>query len=380
LTIESRSAGPNVWVFRWRETQPDGSRKRRKTVVGSVEQYASEAAARRAVDALRVSINQADPGLGNGTMTIGAVAAHYREVELRQEHETKAFSTKECYRTMLNTWILPRWGSYQLREVRTVAIEEWLGRIPRSRSTRAKIRGVMSVLFNHARRWEWFDKNPVTMVRQSAKRERIPTVLEMEEIRALLAELKPLLYTLVMVAATTGLRISELLALKWQDVDFENLSLSVTKSIWRNVVGQCKTEASRKPVPLDSFMAEALWRWKQTTAFNRPEHWVFASPYHGGRQPYGPKNLLERHIWPAALRAGIQKRIGWHTFRHTFGTQLKANGEDVKTVQELLRHANPRVTLESYAQAVTAAKRQAQRRVVEMINGGCSGREERRSA
>ena len=218
------------------------------------------------------------------------------------------------------------------------------------------------------------------MVRQSAKRQRIPTVLEIEEIRALLAELEPLAYTLVMVAAATGLRISELLALKWEDVDFENLSLSVTKSIWRNVVGQCKTEASRKPVPLHSFMAETLWRWKQKTAFNRPQDWVFASLYRSGRQPYGPKNLLERHVWPAALRAGIQKRIGWHTFRHSFGTQLKANGEDVKTVQELLRHANPRVTLESYTQAITPAKRQAQSRVVEMINGGCSGSEEQRSA
>jgi integrase len=101
----------------------------------------------------------------------------------------------------------------------------------------------------------------------------------------------------------TGLRISELLAPKWEDVDFENLCLSVTKCIWRDVVGHCKTEASRKPVPLDSFMAGALWRWKQMTAFNRPQDWVFASPYRSGRQPYGPKSLLERHVWPAALRA-----------------------------------------------------------------------------
>ncbi len=139
-------------------------------------------------------------------------------------------------------------------------------------------------------------------------------------------------------------------------------------------------DLSRKPVPLDGFMTEILWRWKRNTAFNQPQDWVFASPYRSGRQPYGPKNLLERHVWPAALRAGIRKRIGWHTFRHTFGTLLKANGEDVKTVQELLRHANPRMTLESYAQAITPAKRQAQRRVVEMINGGCSGSEELRSA
>ena len=64
---------------------------------------------------------------------------------------------------------------------------------------------------------------------------------------------------------------------------------------------------------------------------------------------------------------GINKRIGWHTFRHTFGTLLKANGEDVKTVQELLRHANSRTTLEVYTQATTSNKRAAQSKVVSMM-------------
>jgi integrase len=49
---------------------------------------------------------------------------------------------------------------------------------------------------------------------------------------------------------------------------------------------------------------------------------------------------MRRYVWPAAKRAKITKRIGWHTFRHTYSTLLRANGEDVKVVQELLRHAN----------------------------------------
>ena len=60
-------------------------------------------------------------------------------------------------------------------------------------------------------------------------------------------------------------------------------------------------------------------------------------------------------------------KFGWHTFRHSFGTLLKANGEDVKTVQELLRHANSRITLEVYTQAVTSNKRAAQSKVVKMM-------------
>ena len=64
---------------------------------------------------------------------------------------------------------------------------------------------------------------------------------------------------------------------------------------------------------------------------------------------------------------GIHKNIGWHTFCHSFGTLLKANGEDVKTVQELLRHANSRITLDVYTQAVNSNKRAAQSKAVRMM-------------
>jgi site-specific recombinase XerD len=76
---------------------------------------------------------------------------------------------------------------------------------------------------------------------------------------------------------------------------------------------------------------------------------------------------LQKVIRPAAQRAGIIKRIGWHTFRHTFSTLLVANGENVKVVQELMRHASSRCTLEIYSQAHIQAKRQAQQRLVNMI-------------
>jgi integrase len=76
---------------------------------------------------------------------------------------------------------------------------------------------------------------------------------------------------------------------------------------------------------------------------------------------------MQYHIQPAAQRLGITKRIGWHTFRHTYTTLLHANGEDVKVVQELLRHGSSRITMDVYAQAVTPAKRKAQEKVVAML-------------
>jgi integrase len=222
-------------------------------------------------------------------------------------------------------------------------------------------------------RYEWLDANPIKLVRQSAKRERTPDVLELAELQLLLTKLELRERTLVLLDAATGLRVSELLALRWEDVDFKTLELRVTRSIWHQVVGDCKTEASAKPVPLDSYMAEDLLRWQRMSPYPTPSDWVFASPTMKGKQPYWPDNLMKRYIRPVARKAGIRKQVGWHTFRHSFGTLLKANGEDVKTVQELLRHANSRITLEVYTQAVTSNKRAAQSKVVKMMVPNMSG-------
>ena len=76
---------------------------------------------------------------------------------------------------------------------------------------------------------------------------------------------------------------------------------------------------------------------------------------------------MKNYIVPAANRAGIPKHLNWHVFRHTFSTLLAANGEDMKTVQSLLRHANPSITMGIYAHAVSSRKREAQSRVVETV-------------
>ncbi len=145
------------------------------------------------------------------------------------------------------------------------------------------------------------------------------------------------------------------------------MRLDVLRSIYMRHVGDCKTEASRKPVPLDERVAADLWMWKETTRYRQPDDWIFASPRHQGKYPFWPDALLQKIIRPAALRAGVNKKIGWHTFRHSFSTILIANGENVKVVQELMRHASSRCTLEVYSQVRIVAKRQAQQRVVEMI-------------
>jgi hypothetical protein len=87
-----------------------------------------------------------------------------------------------------------------------------------------------------------------------------------------------------------------------------------------------------------------------------------------GKQPLSPDTLLKKVIHPAVLRAGIRgKAIGWHSFRHSLATNLRAAGVDLKTAQELLRHANSRITLDVYTRAISATKREANDRVMTMI-------------
>jgi len=365
---EKRKSGPDVWVYRWYEVGSDGASKYRKAIVGTVLTLPTEVAALKAAHALRIDANQQTPQTGSGPSTIAELVAHYRLKELAGDSNgRKAFSTRDGYECYLDNWILPRWQNHKLNQVKPVAVEAWLDSIKRARGTRAKIRNIMSAVFNHAMRYEWLDANPIRLVRQSAKRERTPDVLDLAELQVLLSNLDVRERTLVLLDAATGLRVSELLALRWEDVNFKTLELSVTRSIWHQVVGNCKTEASAKPVPLDNYMAEDLLQWRRMSPYPMPHDWVFASPTMKGKQPYWPDNLMKRYIRPVAQKAGIQKRVGWHTFRHSFGTLLKANGEDIKTVQELLRHANSRITLEVYTQAVTSNKRAAQSKVVKMM-------------
>lgn len=109
--------------------------------------------------------------------------------------------------------------------------------------------------------------------------------------------------------------------------------------------------------------------WREGTEYAEPSDWVFASPMSFGKLPYWPDMLLRRHILSAAKRLGIQKRIGWHTFRRTAATLLMASGSSVKTTQELMRHATADITLELYAQAVPEDKREAQNTLAALIMG-----------
>src|SRR5262249_30720850 len=109
--------------------------------------------------------------------------------------------------------------------------------------------------------------------------------------------------------------VEYLLGLKWEDVDFKKSVIYIRRSIVKQKIGPPKTEASQKPIPMNAELAKALRLWKMKTIYNRPDDWVYASPARNGTQPYWPKSIYRVYVKRAADKIGLQKRIGWHTFR-----------------------------------------------------------------
>jgi integrase len=129
-------------------------------------------------------------------------------------------------------------------------------------------------------------------------------VLDVSELHRLFDPLALRERAMVVADALAGIRCSELMGLKWGDLDFIGCKIDIVRSVMDCTAGPCKTEAWRKHVPMDEHIAQVLMA-------------VWASPHKQGRDPYWPQTIMRRFIRPAAAAAGITKRIGWHTFRHT---------------------------------------------------------------
>ena len=184
-----------------------GKRTYKKRTLGTVIELPSRRDAEKAVADFRANINVEV----RVPVTVSELVAHYRKHELTAER--KAFATIDSTSLNLTNHIVPKWGEMWLSDMRTVQVEEWLHSLPYAPGTRSKIRNIMSVIFNHAIRYEWMHRNPITKVRASSKRLREPDVLSPAEFVALVAELPLRERAMVMLAGSTGLRRSELVAL-----------------------------------------------------------------------------------------------------------------------------------------------------------------------
>jgi integrase len=363
-----------VWVFRWRELQADGSRVQKKKTIGDVRRFPKKSDVQKEVENLRAEINAKQDRIGK--MTVRELWGHFQEHELYRKADGPADIvetfrspvTIDLYLDNFKRYIIPRWGDCFLEDIKAVRVEKWLGSLPYAPATKAKYRNQLSCLFSHAIRHElWKSYNPIigpskgSGVRQSAKRLKTPDILSMAEMESILRGLKvPMHRVAVLIAAVMGLRRSEIRGLKWSDVLFDELWVTLKRGVVRTYLTKLKTEGSRKGLPMPQELADVLLEWRSQTPYRADDDWVFASPTTGGRSPIWLDIVLRNYIQPVAKAAGITKTIGWHTWRRSLASLLAKKKEPVKVVQELLRHSNPEITAALYQQADVEDKRAAQ--------------------
>jgi integrase len=362
IDVKTRKREPSIWVLRYRETQSEGKRTVRSISIGSKDQYPTEAHARKASMSLLLAINTE-----NSTevpVTLGAVIDRYLAEELPARH-----STARGYRSWLNLHIKPRWRDFAIGQVKPVLVEGWLAGLNLAPKSKAHLKNLMRLLFTCAMRWELvpYQHNPMSLVRvkDASKRIRQPIALSVKQFQQVLELIPEPYHAMCLVSACLGLRISEVLGLRWSDFDWEKQQLRIRRSWVCGRIDQPKTETSKKPMPVDPKLTKILLEHRtRLPASLRMSEWVFPSKRTG--MPSHPWTAARNWLVPAGMKAGVG-RMGWHTFRHTYSTLLNEHGTDMKVQQELLRHADIRTTMNIYTQAVPERLRQANSKIVSIL-------------
>jgi integrase len=366
LQLKKRADGEHMWEFRWYEPTEKGKRSRKVMFIGTSHKYKSRSAAQKSpeVQAVLFRINGDHPKAETAVPTIGAIVARYKQEEL-----PKRYATRAMYLSLLKNHVLPKWEAVTVREITPLAVEKWLQSLELAPKTKTHIRGLMHLLFQCARRWQWTDVNPMALVRVKGGTKRLTKrrVLTASEFHALLEQMTEPYRTMVLIAGCLGLRVCEIAALQWGDFDFADSRVLVQRSIVHGHVGEAKTEYSHDYVPLDQRLAEAILEHHQRS-YETAEGWLFANPKTS--KPYRPDGIQKKHLYKIGVSLGLGEGIGWHTFRHTYRTWLDETGASMKVQQELMRHADISTTMNVYGAAMIATKRQANSKVVTMAIGG----------
>ena len=154
--------------------------------------------------------------------------------------------------------------------------------------------------------------------------------------------LGPVLRVLVLAAAMTGLRQSELLGLRWRDVDWVAQRIRVRNTfVRREHSTQGKSDLStRRSVPMADHLAGVLDVWSKRTEYKDDDDLVFAHPQTGS--PLGRSKVTKR--FKAACKDAGVRPVKFHDLRHAFATRLAASGQPLRTIQEFLGHADSKTT------------------------------------
>ena len=363
LTKAHRKKG-DVWLHHFYVTRDlDGKRVETCCTVGLVSKFPrkteawAEVERRRLVDC-------------SGRMTIAALVESYRRIELPH----KAYSTQELHKKILTDYLIVRWGRTYVDEVRVLELKKWFMAIAKEKNLAAqsvqKIKQVFGRLYAYGAENELVpaNLNPVRAcsIRGIGTKGKSKAIVVPPEVAWKIAlELPIMQRTLVLLAAGTGMRTSELLGLRWGDIDFSAKTIRLNRTWLYGQIGDGKSDESRKPVVIGERATDFLSEWHRNTPYAAVTDWVFPSFKLKGAKPISGSQFVKDYIRPRFVEYGLidasyKGRAGLHAFRHSLATVLITEEQvDPKTAQGILRHAKPDITLGIYTHAQEAAKRAA---------------------
>ena len=235
---------------------------------------------------------------------------------------------KKC---MLNKHLIPFFGKIALDKISSLQIEEFKSRkqsIGLSNKSINNILGILGKCLKTAQEWEIVDKVPKIKPLKVAPKD--PVYLNEEDYNKLLevSKDKGMFYEMLLFTLRTGVRIGELLALEWPDIDFNEKLVTIKRNIVNGHVGSPKNNKYRR-IYLAQDVFDALNIRRKSNGL------IFPSVINTYQTRSSCRHKLER----LCAKANV-KKIGWHGLRHSFASQLATNGVSLKTIQELLGHSD----------------------------------------
>jgi integrase len=357
-----KAIGKNCWMIRWREdvTNEDGSVSRVRHKETIRQKSKSQALEILSVRLSEVRQQQRQP---HATMAF--------EKFTRTEWKPNAAlrlrkSSMRIYSFNLDNHILPAIGAVSLRDVNRSHIEAVLSKLQlkgHAVSTLRSVRATFSTVLEAAVGRRFIVDNPAHRIRiREADTRHEPRYYRPAEIRKLLGRLEDPCRAVVLVAVSTGLRIGEILGLRWKRVDLLRGTIEVAETFSDGEFGPPKTRSSRRTIPISTSLIEVLKRLRPAGC--EPGALVFAT---SKGTPLNSKNLYNRELAPASDAIELP-RVSWHSFRHTHATLLHETGESIKTAQSLLGHSDLETTLGTYTHVVPDAQKRAVERVAGVLD------------
>ncbi|MEA2506801.1 MAG: hypothetical protein QOH48_1419 [Actinomycetota bacterium] len=364
-----RQRGLNSWQIRvYAGTDPETGQRRQlsRTVRGS------RTLAQRELRTLAAFANLG-PAVGART-TLGDLLDRW----FAANEPNWAATTVRSTRSIIDCQLKPKLGHVLVRELQTVMIDDFYAALrvtgasrgrPLSRGSVVRVHGVLHRALAQAVRWEWIWSNPAATAsppRLEAPEMRPPSPQEMVQPLDHVAADQPLFHLFLVLAATSGARRGQLLALRWKDVDFEHGSLSFQRALVEGpngpLLAPTKTRRCHRAA-LDSYsqklLSEQDRKWKSGC---NPDAFIFTS-HPLGLEPWKPNWVTQTFI-RARRTAGLD-HFRLHDLRHFMATQMLSAGVAIPVVSARLAHARASTTLNVYAHAIPGADMQA----AELISG-----------